>query len=86
LDISDEIFQAQLVEADPHVKKPETNQSTNKPRSHTIPKGVANLENLLDLSERFKGSMNTKTGISYLMCETINLGTLEKPKNINSTR
>jgi hypothetical protein len=48
-----------------------------------IPKGVANLENLFDLRERFKGSTNTKTGSSCPMYETINLGTLKNPKNIN---
>jgi hypothetical protein len=83
LAIDDEVFQEQLVDPDPHVQKPETDQSTDKPRSHTIPKGVANLENLFDLRERFKGSTNTKTGSSHPMYETINLGTLENPKNIN---
>jgi hypothetical protein len=41
------------------------------------------LENLFDLRERFKGSTNTKIGSSCPMYETINLGTLENPKNIN---
>jgi hypothetical protein len=48
-----------------------------------IPKGVANLENLFDLRESFKGSKNTKTGIPCPVYETINLGTPEKPKNVN---
>jgi hypothetical protein len=48
-----------------------------------IPKGVANLENLFDLRERFKGSTNTKIGSSCPMYETINLGTPENLKNIN---
>jgi hypothetical protein len=48
-----------------------------------IPKGVANLENLFDLRERFKGSTDTKTGSSCPMHGNINLGTLESPKNIN---
>jgi hypothetical protein len=78
LAIDDEVFQEKLAETDPH-----TDQPTDKPRSHMIPKGVANLENLFDLRERFKGSKNTKTGSSCPMHETINLGTPENPKNIN---
>jgi hypothetical protein len=50
LAIDDEVFQDKLAETDPH-----TYQSTDKPRSHMILKGVANLENLFDLRERFKG-------------------------------
>jgi ribonuclease HI len=38
LAIDDEIFQEKLVETDPHEQRDETNQSTNKPRFHTIPK------------------------------------------------
>jgi hypothetical protein len=48
LAIDDKMFQDKLVETDPHAQKCETKQSTDKPRSHTIPKGVANLENLFD--------------------------------------
>jgi hypothetical protein len=73
LSIDNEIFQEQSIKPNPYVQKTETNQSTDKPRSHTIPKGVANLENLFDLRERFKGSTNTKMGSSYPMYETINL-------------
>jgi hypothetical protein len=83
LAIDNEIFQEQLVETDPHVQRAETDQSTDKPRFHTIPKGVANLENLFYERERFKGSTNTKIGSSCPMYETINLGTPENPKNIN---
>jgi hypothetical protein len=78
LDINDEVFQKQLAETDSHIDQP-----TNKLRSHTIPKGVANLENLSDPRGRFKGSTNTKTRSSCPMLETINLGTPENPKNIN---
>jgi hypothetical protein len=48
-----------------------------------IPKGIANLENLFDLRERFKGSKNAKMRSSCPMHETINLGTPENPKNTN---
>jgi len=77
------VFQEKLVETYFHEKRGETYHSNNKPSFHTTPKGVANLENLFDLRERFKGSMNTKTGSSYPIYETINLGTLKNPKIIN---
>jgi hypothetical protein len=66
------------MENDPH-----TNQPTEKSKSHMIPKGVANLENLFDLKERFKGSKNAKTSSSCPMHETINLRTPKNPKNVN---
>jgi ribonuclease HI len=78
LAIDDEVFQEQSMETDPR-----TSQPTDKSKSHTIPKGIANLENLFDLKERFKGPKNAKTGSSCPMHETINLGTPENPKNIN---
>jgi hypothetical protein len=83
LAIDDEIFQEQLMETNLYIKKHETDQSTRKMRSHTIPKVVDNLENLFDLRERFKGSKNKKTRSSCPMYETINLGTSKNPKNIN---
>jgi ribonuclease HI len=55
LAIDDEVFQEQLAETDPRI-----DQLNDKPRSHMIPKGVANLENLFDPRERFKGSKNAK--------------------------
>jgi hypothetical protein len=78
LSIDDEVFQEQSMETDP-----QTSQPTNKFKSHTIPKGIANLENLFDLKERFKWPKNAKTSSSCPMHETINLGTPENPKNIN---
>jgi hypothetical protein len=58
LAIDDEIFQEQLAETDPR-----TDQPTKKPRSHMILNGVANLENIFDLREIFKGSTHTKKGV-----------------------
>jgi hypothetical protein len=83
LAIDDEIFQKKLVKNDPLVKTHEAYHLNNRQRSHMIPKGVANLGNLFYLRVRFKGSTNTKTGISCPMYETSNLGTTENPKNIN---
>jgi hypothetical protein len=51
--------------------------------SQTIPKGIANLENLFDLKEQFKGPKNEKTGSSCPLHETLNLGTMENLKNVN---
>jgi hypothetical protein len=70
LAIDDEVFQEKLAETDPHIDQP-----TDKSRSHMIPKGVYNLENLFDLREIFKESTNTKTGSSCPRHETINLVT-----------
>jgi hypothetical protein len=77
------VFQEKLAKTNFHEQKGGTNHSNNKPRFHMIPKGVANLENLFDPSERFKGSKNIKTRISCHIYKTINLGTPENPKNIN---
>jgi hypothetical protein len=46
-------------------------------------KGITNLENLFDLKERFRGPKNEKTGISYPLHETINIRSLENPRNVN---
>ena len=78
LAIDDEVFQEQSTCIDP-----QTGQPTDKSKSHTIPKGIANLENLFDLKERFKGPKNAKNNSSCPMHETINLGTPENPKNVN---
>ena len=48
-----------------------------------ILKGVANLEDLFDLKERFKGLKSAKTGSSCPLHETVNLGTPKNPRNVN---
>jgi hypothetical protein len=52
-------------------------------KAHTIPKGIANLESLFDLKDRFKGPKNGKTGSSCPLHETMNIGTPENLKNVN---
>jgi len=81
LAIDDEIFQEQSARTDP-----QTDQSTEKSKSHMIPKGISNLENIFDLRERFNGSKNTKTGSSCPMHETIKLRTLKNQKNVNLSK
>jgi hypothetical protein len=83
LAIDDEVFRDQLAEIDFHEQRGEANHSSNKPRFHMILRGVSNLEKPFDQRERFKGSTNTKIGSLCPIYETINLGTLENPKNIN---
>jgi len=78
LAINDEVFQEQSTGTNP-----QTGQPIDKSKSHTNPKGIVNLENLFDLKEQFKGPKNSKTGSSCPLHETINLGTLENPKNVN---
>jgi hypothetical protein len=55
----------------------------DRSKAHTIPKGVANLEDLFYLKERFKGPKRTKTSNSCPLHETMNLGTPENPRNVN---
>jgi hypothetical protein len=78
LAIDDEEFQEKSIEIDPR-----TGQPMDKSKDHTIPKGIANLENLFYLKQRFKGLKNAKTGSSCLLHETINLGTPQNPNNVN---
>jgi hypothetical protein len=78
LAIEDEVFQEQSVEIDP-----QTGQPIDRSKSHTIPKGIANLENIFDLKEQFKGPKNAKIGSSCPLHETINLGTLENQRNVD---
>jgi len=76
--IDDEEFQEKLTETSPREV-----QHADKPKAHTIPKGIANLENLFDLKEWFKGPKNAKTGSSWPLHETVNLGTPNNPKYVN---
>lgn len=78
LAIDDEVFQEQSTETDPR-----TCQPIDRSKSHTIPKGIANLENLFDLKECFRGPKNANTNNSCPLHETINLGTLENPNKMN---
>jgi hypothetical protein len=50
LAIDDEEFQEHSIETDHR-----EDQHMDRSKAHTIPKGIANLENLFDLKERFKG-------------------------------
>jgi hypothetical protein len=78
LAIDDEVFQEQSTETEPHI-----NQLINKSKSHMILKVIANLENLFDLKEQFKGFKNAKTCSSCPMHDTLNIGTPKNPEKVN---
>jgi hypothetical protein len=78
LAIDDEEFREKTTGTNPQI-----GQDVGKLKAHTIPKGVANLESLFDIKDRFKGPKNAKTGSSFPLHETVNLGTPENQKNVN---
>jgi len=77
LAINDEEFQEKKTESNP-----QAGQDVKQLKDHTIPRGVANLESLFDLNDRFKGPKSVKIGSSYPLHETVNLGIPEAPKNV----
>jgi hypothetical protein len=78
LSIDDEVFQEQAIETDPPIGQP-----IDRSKSHTISKGIDNIENLFDLKECFRGPKDAKTNNSCPLHETVNLGTPKNPKNVN---
>jgi hypothetical protein len=50
---------------------------------NSIPKSVIRLEFFYDLHDKFKGVVNCKMNSSSMQYEVINLGTHDKPQNIN---
>jgi hypothetical protein len=78
LAIDDEEFQENSME-----RHPMEDRHTDRSKSDRILKGVANLEDLFDLKERFKGLKSAKTGSSCPLHETVNLGTPENPRNVD---
>jgi hypothetical protein len=61
LAIDDEIFQELLTKSNLHKKKKGIDHYDDKPKFHTIQKGVANMENLFNLWKIFRGPKNAKT-------------------------
>jgi hypothetical protein len=51
-------------------------QGTSIFKSNVIPKGVASLEKIFDLQDRFKRITNDNTNSSTLIHQIINLGTI----------
>lgn len=58
-------------------------QINHKQYQNPILKSVVNMEDLYDLKGRFKNITNSKTQSSTLRFEVVNLGSAEKPQNVN---
>ena len=75
---SDGSYEGQIIDEHEHDL-----QIENKHDANQIPKSIVKMEDLYDLKDRFKKTTNSKTQSSTLRFEFINLGTLDKPQNIN---
>ena len=71
-------YSNQRIDEDHHDRQIQQNGTDN-----AIPKSVVKLEDLYDLKNRFKRSANSKLYSSTLNYELVNLGTNDKPQNIN---
>eukprot|EP00253_Pinus_taeda_P011398 PITA_11398 len=71
-------YSNQIIDEDHHDRQIQRSSTDN-----AIPKSVVKLEDLYDLKSRFKRSTNSKLYSSTLNYESVNLGTDDKPKNIN---
>ena len=71
-------YSNQIIDKDHHDRKIQQNSTDN-----AIPKSVVKLEDLYDLKNRFKRSTNSKLYSPTLNYELVNLGTDDKPQNVN---
>ena len=58
-------------------------QINHKQDQNPIPKFIIKMEDIYDFKYRFKKITNSKTQSSTLRFELVNLGTTEKPQNVN---
>ncbi|CAF4460478.1 unnamed protein product, partial [Adineta steineri] len=80
---SEDTFKGSIIDDEQHEALLQASASEEKPEhSNIIPKNIVRLEKLFDLQEKFKRPTNTKTRISTLLYEAVNLGTEQDPKNI----
>ena len=63
--------------------KGESRGPPNMSSENSIPRSVVKLEKLYDLQDKFKRVANCKTHNLVMQYEVINIGTLDKPQNIN---
>ena len=63
--------------------KGESGEPSNMSSENSIPRSVVKLEKFYDLHDKFKRVANYKTHSSVMQYEVINIGTLDKPQNIN---
>jgi len=71
-------YSNQIIDEDHHDRQMKQNSINN-----AIPKSVVKLEDLYDLKKWFKRSTNSKLYSSTLNYKLVNLGTDDKPQNIN---
>jgi len=75
---SEGCYSNQIIDKDHHDRQIQPNSTDN-----AIPKSVVKLEDLYDLKNRFKRSTNSKLYSPTLNYELVNLGTDDKPQNVN---
>ena len=63
--------------------KGESGEPPNTSSKNSIPRFVMKLEKFYDLQDKFKRAANCKTQSTVMQYEVINIGTPDKPKNIN---
>ena len=63
--------------------KGESREPSNASSEKYIPRSVVKLEKFYDLQDKFKRVANCKTHNSVMQYEVINIGTPDKPQNIN---
>ena len=81
----EETFKGSIIDDDQHdieIRK-ETIGSSKTNEENPIPRFVVRLEKFYDLQDKFKGVTNCKTQSFVMQREVINLGTIDKPHNIN---
>jgi len=71
-------YSNKIIDEDQHDRQLQQDSTNN-----AIPKSVVKLKDLYDLKDRFKRSTNSKLQSSTLNYELVNLGTNDKPQNIN---
>ena len=71
-------YSNQIIDEDHNDRQIQQNNTDN-----VIPKSVFKLEDLYDLKNRFKRSTNSKLYSPTLNYELVNLGTDDKPQNVN---
>ena len=71
-------YEKQIIDEHEHDLQIKQNQDQNP-----IPKSIVKMEDIYDLKDRFKKVTNSKTQSSTLRFEVVNLGSTEKPQNVN---
>ena len=81
----EDTFKGSIVEEEQHDAEIEGGSTKPLKVSHknSIPISVVKLEKFYDLHDKFKRVTNYKTHSSVMQYEVINLGTLDKPQDIN---